>query len=53
VTNDELYSFKNVIASEAKQSHEIEQNPKGLLRHPSGVPRNDDFDKWFILSFLN
>jgi hypothetical protein len=36
----------NVIARNpggvTKQSMKIQLNLKGLLRHPSGVPRNDD-----------
>jgi hypothetical protein len=34
-----------VARHEAKQSVEIQLNLVGLLRHPSGVPRNDVNEK--------
>ena len=41
--------FYNVIARNpggvTKQSRESKHNLRGLLRHPSGVPRNDDTKK--------
>src|ERR1017187_4849190 len=53
--------FKNVIARsdegavanhEARQSLKIKQNPKGLLRRPSGTPRNDVLDGLYRSSLL-